>query len=314
MIGNSAPRAHRLVVGLDIGADRVRGVVTAPGGRVVEAEEWHTRPERGPDAVVDTVLGCAAELVGGARRSRARVTAVGVAVQGAVDDVSGVVERAATLGWWGTPLRTWLEEHLGLPVTVAGRSHAAAVAESRIGAGRGCERFALVSVGDDVEATEVLAGFPHDGEGAEPLGHVAVWRGWAECWCGSRCCPATAVPVPALVRRNADVPGGGGTAADVLRGTARGGRAAALARHEAVDALAEALVPLAARVDRLALGGDAAERAGIVLLGPLGAGLAARLPHRTAPELVTARLGARAASLGAALIAGEPRAAVGSAV
>lgn len=306
MIGNSsAPGGCESVAGLDVGADRVRAVIATPDGHVVQAEEWYTRPERGPDAVVDTVLGCAAELVASANRSGARVSAVGVCVQGIVDEGSGVVEHGTALGWSRTPVRAWMEEHIGLPVVVTRDLHAAAVAESCVGAGRLCERFALVSIRSGVEVAELRAGTVVPRAGAGVPDHRAAEQGSAECTCGSHGCPATLVPPRALLRRYAELSGESDIRAwDLPLLAARGDRSAARVWHDAVDALAEALVPVAARVGRLAIGGDAA-RAGRAILQPLGSALAERLPPRTRPELVVTGLGRGAAGLGAALLARE---------
>ncbi|MFJ4688939.1 ROK family protein [Streptomyces sp. NPDC088789] len=299
-----------------MGVDRIRAVIATSDRHIAQTEEWYTRPERGPDAVVDTLLGCAAELVASANRSGAQVSAVGVSVHGVVDEDSGVVEHGAALGWSHTPVRAWTEEHIGLPVVVAHSVHAAAVAECRVGVGRPFERCALVSIGSGVGVAELRAGTLVRRGGAGVLDHrTTVGRdgrdgGDGECTCGSRGCPAALLSPQALVRRYAELSGGSGVRAwDLPLLAARGDRPAARVWLDAVDALAEILAPVAARVGCLVIGGEAA-RAGRVILRPLGSALAERLPHRTRPELVVTGLGRGAASLGAALLAREARSVV----
>ncbi|MER8037320.1 ROK family protein [Streptomyces hydrogenans] len=298
------PGERRAVVGLHVGAQRLRGLIATHGGRVTDVEEWYTRPERGTDAVVDTVLGSAAELIETARRSGARVTSVGVSVPGIVDGSSGTVRSSAALGRRVTPIRGWLEEHLDVPVTVAGDLHAAAVAESRFGAGCGRRRFALVLVGRSITAAEVGGDTSFDGGEAGGPGHGLVDPGRTPCPCGARSCPATAATTHTLTRRYTEASGHRGvTARGLLTGAAVGEGPAGLMWHEAVDALAEILVPLAGRVDIMAVGDRTAHVDGDLLLRPLRSALARRLTPGALPELVAARLGRDAYGLGAVCLA-----------
>ncbi|MFE2729393.1 ROK family protein [Kitasatospora sp. NPDC059327] len=150
------PAGPASVIALDIGARYISGTVMTTDGRVRESERWYTRPERGPDAVVDTVLGCATDLAALADRREAPVAAAGLVLSGSVDGLAGVA--TAEPDWAAAPLRSWLEEHLDVPVTLGHAGHAGAVAEGRLGAGRGCEAFAFVTSADPVLVAVMRAG------------------------------------------------------------------------------------------------------------------------------------------------------------
>ncbi|MEV4615467.1 ROK family protein [Kitasatospora sp. NPDC049258] len=157
------------VIALDIGVGFISGAVMTADGRVRESERWYTRPDRGPDAVVDTVLGCAAHLVDLAARRGTAAAAAGIAVLGSVDRGAGTVS-SVELGWVDLPLRSWLEEHLEVPVALGHAGHAGAVAESRLGAGRGCAAFAFVTSRDPLVVAVVRGGRP-----AEEVTFSAAW-------------------------------------------------------------------------------------------------------------------------------------------
>ncbi|MFB8242560.1 ROK family protein [Kitasatospora purpeofusca] len=153
------PAAGTSVIALDVGARYINGTVMTGDGRVSESERWYTRPNRGPDAVLDTLLGCASDLAALAERRGTPVVAAGLVVCGSVDRTTGVA-TVPRLGWARTPLRCWLEEHLDLPVALGHAGHAGAVAEGRLGAGRGCEVFAFLAPGDPVLAAVLRGGRP----------------------------------------------------------------------------------------------------------------------------------------------------------
>ncbi|MET8546912.1 ROK family protein, partial [Kitasatospora sp. NPDC004799] len=233
--------------------------------------------------------------------------AAGIAVPGLVDEAGGTAVLAANLGWRDLPVRRRAEEHLDLPVAFGHDVRAGGLAESRLGAGRGCAHFAFVPVGTGIAAALVLDGRPvTGGRGfAGELGHLVVRPGGEPCGCGNRGCVETLASASAIARRYAEASGERRTTAeDVLARAAAGDRLAGRIRTEAVEALADGLAALTVLLDpeRLVVGGGLAH-AGEAYLAPLRTALAARLPFRPAPPLVAAELGHRAGSLGAALLA-----------
>ncbi|MFD8786818.1 ROK family protein [Kitasatospora sp. NPDC059599] len=294
------------VIALDVGGTHIKGVVV-DGGRPVESAQWPTRAERGPDAVLDTVLRCADDLRARAARRGTPPRAAGIAVPGLVDETSGTAVLAANLGWRDLPLRSRAEEHLDLPVAFGHDVRAGALAESRLGAGRGCASFVFVPVGTGIAAAPVLGGRVFAGSRgfAGELGHLVVRPGGDPCVCGNHGCVETLASASAIARRYRRATGDAGASAEDVRARAvSGDRPAGRVWTEAVEALADGLAALTVLLDpeRLVIGGGLA-LAGEAYLAQLGTALAERLPFRPAPPLVAAELGHRAGSLGAALLA-----------
>ncbi|MFJ9611976.1 ROK family protein [Kitasatospora sp. NPDC101176] len=295
------------VIALDVGGTELKGAVVAEDGTLLQAERWPTRPERGPAAVLDTVLGRAAELADLARRAGSEPRAAGIVVPGLLDEAAGTVVRAVNLDWHDVPIRPRLAEHLGLPVAFGHDVRAGGLAEARLGAGRGSPCFLFVPVGTGIAAAVVDRGRPLTGAlgAAGELGHLIVRPGGERCACGGRGCLETVASAAAIARRYGRATGRPGTtAAQVHRRAADGEPTAVRVWTEAVHALADGLAAATALLDpeRIVIGGGLA-RAGEDLLGPLRPALAERLPFRPRPRLVRAELGPRAGSLGAALLA-----------
>ncbi|MFI8961957.1 ROK family protein [Streptomyces sp. NPDC053493] len=296
------PATH--VIALDVGGTYIKGGTLGAGDTALKnAERWHTRADRGAEAVLETVLACAAELLERCPDARA----AGVVVPGIVDEDTGLAVLAANLGWRGVPLQDWLSEHLDLPVAFGHDVRAGGLAEARAGAGRGCADFLFVPVGTGIAAAAFSRGRPlTGGHGrAGELGHVVVRPDGERCHCGGRGCLETVASAAAVARRYARATGWRGiTARDVRHRADAGDTVAAEIWTEAVEALADALATAVTLYDpeRVVVGGGLA-RAGEAYLAPLRAALARRLTFQTVPELTGALLGDRAGCTGAALLA-----------
>ncbi|MFE0320596.1 ROK family protein, partial [Streptomyces albogriseolus] len=79
------------VIALDVGGTGMKAALVGADGELLHQARRPTGRERGPDAVVEGILGFAAELhAHGARAHGEPASAAGVAVPGIVDEAEGV--------------------------------------------------------------------------------------------------------------------------------------------------------------------------------------------------------------------------------
>ncbi|RBM17923.1 sugar kinase [Streptomyces sp. PT12] len=263
----------------------------------------------GTGSVADAILDFAAELYAtGVARFGRPPSAAGVVVPGIVDEKAGVAAYSANLGWRDLPLRRLLTERLdGIPVALGHDVRAGGLAEGRVGAGAGHERFLFIALGTGIAGAIGIEGRVEPGAhgGAGEIGHVIVRPGGARCGCGQRGCLETVASAAAIGRAWAaasETPGA--TAADAARAVVAGDPRAASLWRDAVDGLADGLLTGVRLLDPgvVVVGGGLAE-AGETLLAPLRTALAARTTFQQVPEILPAALGDAAGCLGAGLIA-----------
>src|SRR5688500_19784516 len=98
----------------------MKAALVGADGALLHQARRATGRERGPDAVVESILGFAAELrAHGERHFGEPASAAGIAVPGIVDAEQGLAVYAANLGWRNVPLRDLLGERLyGVPVAL----------------------------------------------------------------------------------------------------------------------------------------------------------------------------------------------------
>jgi glucokinase len=299
----------RHVIALDVGGTGMKAALVAPDGTLLHEARRPTGRERGPDAVVASILDFAADLRDhGLREHGEAAAAAGVAVPGIVDAENGIAAYAANLGWKDVPLRALLSERLdGVPVALGHAVRTGGLAEGRIGAGNGADRFLFLPLGTGIAGAIGIEGRIEAGAHgyAGEIGHIVVRPGGRECGCGQRGCLEAYASAGAVSRSWAAA--GGDPQADAAacaRAVEQGDERAIEVWREAIDALADGLVTGLTLLDPrvLIIGGGLAE-AGDTLFGPLRAAVEARITFQKLPLIVPAALGDTAGCLGAGLLA-----------
>nr|WP_097870503.1 ROK family protein [Streptomyces sp. rh34] len=299
----------RHVIALDVGGTGMKAALVGTDGTLLHEARRATGRERGADAVVETILAFAADLrAHGEEHLGESAVAAGVAVPGIVDAEKGVAVYAANLGWRDVPLRTLLAERLGsIPVALGHDVRTGGLAEGRIGAGRGADRFLFVPLGTGIAGAIGIAGTIEAGAHgyAGEIGHIVVRPDGPDCGCGQRGCLETLASAAAVTRAWAAASGDpGADAADCAKAVESGDPAAVRVWQDAVDALAAGLVTALTLLDpaTLIIGGGLAE-AGETLFTPLRAAVEERVTFQKLPHIVPAALGDTAGCLGAGLLA-----------
>ncbi|MEU4268796.1 ROK family protein [Streptomyces sp. NPDC026092] len=299
----------RHVIALDVGGTGMKAALVGADGTLLHEARRATGRERGPDAVVETILDFAAELrAHGLDQYGEPAAAAGVAVPGIVDAARGIAVYAANLGWRDVPMRALLSERLdGIPVALGHDVRTGGLAEGRIGAGNGADRFLFVPLGTGIAGAIGIGGAIEAGAHgyAGEIGHIVVRPGGAECGCGQRGCLERYASASAVSQAWAAASGDpDADAADCAKAVADGDSRAVQVWQEAVDALADGLVTALTLLDprTLIIGGGLAE-AGETLFTPLRAAVEERVTFQKLPAVVPAALGDTAGCLGAGLLA-----------
>ncbi|GAA4594044.1 glucokinase [Actinoplanes octamycinicus] len=296
-----------VVIALDVGGTGMKCALVRPDGVVHHEERHPTLAARGPAAVTENILAVAEGLAGKARSDGLTPVAAGIAVPGVVDETTGVAVWSANVGFRDVPLRDLAAERLGLPAALGHDVRVGALAEARLGAGRGRRHVLFVAIGTGIAGGLVVDGTGYSGAhgAAGEIGHVTVRPGGTMCGCGLQGCLEAEASAKAIGRKYAELSGDpDATAFDVATRATAGEELAGRVWQDAVEALADGLLTAQALYDVgvVVLGGGLAE-AGDGLLLPVRDAFARRVTFHRTPEIVRAELGDTAGCLGAALLA-----------
>ncbi|MFC0599982.1 ROK family protein [Streptomyces palmae] len=297
------------VIALDVGGTGMKAALVRADGTLLHEDRRATGRERGPEAVVAGILDFADELrVLGERRFGEPALAAGVGVPGVIDEARGVAVFAANLGWRDVPLRALLSARLaGVPVALGHDVRTGGLAEGRIGAGQGTDRFLYLALGTGIAGAIGVGGRIDPGAhgSAGEIGHVVVRPGGPPCGCGQSGCLERLASASAVGQSWATACGDpSADAAACARAVEAGDPRARAVWAEAVAALADGLVTGITLLDprMLIIGGGLAE-AGDTLFTPLRAAVSERITFQHLPDIVPAALGDTAGCLGAGLLA-----------
>lgn len=298
-------RREPVVVSIDVGGTGMKCALVDTDHRVRHTERHATGRERGPQAVLGTILDVAAGLAATAAERGWQPVAAGVVVPGIVNEADGIATYSANVGFRDVPLRREVNARTGLPVAVGHDVRASGLAEARLGAGRGRRHVLVVPIGTGIAAAHVVDGTVMAGAhgAAGEIGHIVVRPDGPICGCGLRGCLEAVASASAVERRYAELAGSPATAAQVA-GRLGTDPHADQVWAETVDALADGLLTGQALYDPelVVIGGGLAE-SGETLLAPLRDALGKKVTFHRVPEIVRAELGDESGSLGAALIA-----------
>lgn len=288
-------------LGLDLGGTNIKVAVITGDGPDLEVADTHsveTAAAEGPEAVTENLA-----RVGRKAMESGEMTSVGLGVPGHFDGETGRILLFPNLPgeWHGFPLRDRVEDALGVSTWMVNDARAFTLAEGLLGAGRGCQTVACVTLGTGVGGGLMIDGRLHLGAFgvAGEIGHQTVLPDGPLCGCGNRGC------VEALVRADVLASNAGRRDAASVFAGARDGDNRCIA---AVSQMAEFLgIGLANVVtlfgpERIVIGGGVAE-AGDLVLDPVAEAVRRRvtLVPTDQIEVVPARFGRFSGAIGAAL-------------
>lgn len=302
----SFARAVGLVAGIHVAARHLRVVVADVNGTVLGENHMPLARDHRADNELDRASLLLSDILTNMESGIDELRGVGVAVSAPIDRATGrVAGRGILRGWTGVDIVDVVHRRLRQPVFLDNASNLAALAETRLGAGRGKQNVIFLDVGEGIGAGLVLEGRVlrgHNGTAGE-LGHTVILEDGPLCRCGNRGCLEAIAGGPAILERLGDAGGITKIGDVVVRAMANDPdciRALADAgRHIGVAAgnLCNLFDP-----ERIVVGGDLA-RAGELLLGPIRLAMenTVLVTGDAVPDVVQGQLGPDAAARGAAV-------------
>ncbi len=313
-----------MVIGIDLGGMSAKGALLSDG-KLLGKTRIGTSAERSAEETARDLARLAEETAARAGYNLADAEAIGIGAPGVVDSATGTVVKWSNFGWENVPLAALVREKTGKDVFVANDANAAALGESRYGAGKGYADSVLVTIGTGIGGGIILGGKLFEGyrsAGAE-IGHMTIRLGGKKCTCGRRGCYECYASTRALIRltvsRMRKFPQSAlwkyapseerADGTTVFSALAEGDPAAKLVFAEFIAALGDGIVNLAnlLRPQAILLGGGVSAE-GETLLAPLREYVYPRLyvSEKYAPlDLLCAALGNDAGLYGAAQYAAD---------
>jgi predicted NBD/HSP70 family sugar kinase len=280
--------ASKRFIGMKLMADEVLGVTTDLRANVLATESRRLKAQY-PAAVVDVI----AELVATLRRGSPEITALGIGVGGLVEE-HGLVRSAPFLHWSDVQLGPMVEAATGIPAIVENDLVAFTEYEHWFGAGRGLDRFAVVTLGAGIGYGLVIHDeiVRNDEFGIGLIGHWPLDPFGPVCSEGHRGCAKAVLTDTAIAGAVSQALGKAVTYPAALNLAASGEAAARRVVDDAGKGLGRLLAAIAnlTMPETIVLGGEGA-RLAEVAADAVTAGLRADRDPRTKPVPLVIRSG-----------------------
>ncbi len=180
-----------LVIGVDIGATHVTLILADYLAKVLDEISAPLDILQGPEvclSYVDSLMKSWLEKLG---MDLSRICSIAVGVPGPIVTDAGMVSGPPIMpGWDRFPIRQWLQNAWGCPITLGNDAEFGALGEWAYGAGRGVKNLAYIKVGTGIGAGLLIDGQIYRGSTgcAGEIGHITIEENGPLCTCGNRGC------------------------------------------------------------------------------------------------------------------------------
>ena len=185
----------QLVVGVDLGATTVKTGLVTSEGEITYQNKLPAGALEGPQATIRQIAASVRDAIDHAQGS-----------PGVVDDEGVVKAPPNFVDWDQIPLKKEIASQFDMRVEVENDANAAAIAESKFGAGKDFANFLFVIWGTGVGGGIILGNRIYRGPsgGAGEVGHVSIDHNGPMCNCGSKGCVEAYIGQRYLSQRTAE--------------------------------------------------------------------------------------------------------------
>ena len=189
-------------LGIDIGGTNIAAGIVDENYSIICQGKVKTCSGRECTAVLDDIVSVGKSVVKKAGMTLKDIQWAGLGCPGTCNPDTGTVEYANNLHWENVPLKSYVENALGIPSYIENDANAAALGEFFAGAAKGANNAIIMTIGTGLGAGIIIDGKLFSGSnyaGAE-IGHTVINVDGEPCTCGRNGCFEAYSSVTALVK------------------------------------------------------------------------------------------------------------------
>ena len=160
-----------LLLGLDVGGTKTSVVLSDENFKILKKDVFRTEPQRGFRKFFDELIDRMRKMLGDSK-----VDGIGVSIGGPLDSKRGIIYNPPHLPWGTVNVKAELEGVFDVPIKVEHDAKACALAEWKLGAGKGSRNMIFLTLGTGLGAGMILDGRLYRGvsDSAGEVGHIRV--------------------------------------------------------------------------------------------------------------------------------------------
>ncbi len=192
-----------LAIGVDLGGSKILTAMVNIKGEILSSDHRTTPATEGPEAVIQAMLGSIKRTIDQAGLNAAELEAICIGAPGLSNSETGVVFTSPNLpGWLDVPLKSIIEDKIGVKTFLINDANAAALGEMYFGAAKGARNFIYITISTGIGGGIVIDGEVYTGSlgTAGEIGHMTIDTNGPPCNCGNTGCWETLASGNALAR------------------------------------------------------------------------------------------------------------------
>jgi len=196
---------ERVGIGIDLGGTSVKYALATQAGRILKEGIRPSYAQSDVRSILENLAAAAEEMKSFAESEGLKAEVVGIGTPGNVNIETGVLMGSTPnfRAWRDVGISDEMQKLTGLPVYADNDGNLMALAEAKLGAGKGCRNLICITVGTGIGGGIILNGSLYRGSacaGAE-LGHAVINTEGIRCNCGSTGCLEMYASATAMIRR-----------------------------------------------------------------------------------------------------------------
>ena len=159
------------LLGIDVGGTKTAIILGDEDFHIIDRKEFPTNPEDGFRAFLEHLSINTAPMI-----NKVDLNAVGISIGGPLDARKGILYNPPHLGWGKAPLGEEMRKIFYVPVKVEHDAKAGALAEWKMGAGKGFLNIVFLTLGTGLGAGIIVNGKVYRGasDTAGEVGHIRI--------------------------------------------------------------------------------------------------------------------------------------------
>ncbi len=194
-----------LFIGMDLGGTNLKYALGTENGEIILKKSRPSQADRSQKAIFENMFVAVEELKAEADNRKEKVLSIGVGSPGSIDFETGQLKGTTPNlpNWAKAPIKKSLEEKFNIPTWADNDANIMALAEARLGAGKGYKNILCLTLGTGIGGgilidNQVLRGEHYS---AAEVGHIIVAYNGIRCNCGNKGCLEAYTTAPAMVKR-----------------------------------------------------------------------------------------------------------------
>ncbi|MFH0827008.1 MAG: ROK family protein [Candidatus Omnitrophota bacterium] len=198
----------KFIIGIDLGGTNLKTALFDSRLKIVDKEVTSTQRFFQKARLIQDICDSVHRIIGKNKFTKKAILGIGLGLPGPTDHASGIVHFFVNIpGWKEVNLKSILGTRLKLPTCLDNDANLMALAEYKLGAGRGFQNVLCLTLGTGVGGGLILGGELYRGQdnAAGEIGHLPINEKGPLCNCGGRACLESYIGNNQILREARDV-------------------------------------------------------------------------------------------------------------